>query len=60
MIDDKNNENRSNACISRIGKGVSKMFVQLRLGDADDCSAVMQSHAAALQRSQLLNPSREQ
>ena len=51
MIDEKNSEQGPNACISRIGKGVSKMFVQLRLGDADDCSAVMQSHAAALQRS---------
>ena len=32
---------RSNICISRVGKGVSKMFMQLRVGDADDCSAVM-------------------
>ena len=59
MIDEKNSDQGPNACISRIGKGVSKMFVQLRLGDADDCSAVMQSHAAALQRSQILNPTRE-
>ena len=35
------------------------MFIQLRDGDADDLSGVMQSHAATLQRSMILNPKRE-
>ena len=35
------------------------MFIQLRDGDADDISNVMNSHAATLQRNMLLNPKRE-